>query len=294
MRRQIIVFFLSLFVWAFASAADRGALFKVTGGGHTMYLFGTMHVGRPDFYPLEPRISGALAHASTLALEVDPTDDPGAVAMAVQEHAFLAPNSAGYAGLPPAKKARLDRVLKQYSMEPDAVSRFKPWMVATLLALVDFVKLGYQPQLGVDEQLAQQAHAANKKVLSLESAEAQIALFDRLSDAQQWQLLDETLDEIESGREQKESRELIEAYASADQPGLDAVAARIETDPSEGARFMREVLIDGRNPALADKMAQLLAREENTVSAVGVLHLLGKRGIPALLRARGLKVERVY
>ena len=45
---------------------------------------------------------------------------------------------------------------------------------------------------------------------------------------------------------------------------------------------------------MADKLAALLAREKSSVAAVGVLHLLGKRGVPELLRAKGIKVERVY
>ena len=78
MRRQIIVILLSLFCFALPSAwgADRGALFKVSANGHTMYLFGTMHVGVPEFYPLEPRIAQAVAGASTLALEIDAGRDP--------------------------------------------------------------------------------------------------------------------------------------------------------------------------------------------------------------------------
>jgi uncharacterized protein len=71
MRRPIIVVFLSLFLMAFqVLAAERGALFKVTqtgsDKGNTLYLYGTMHAGRADFYPLEPRIRAALggrAHA---------------------------------------------------------------------------------------------------------------------------------------------------------------------------------------------------------------------------------------
>jgi len=54
------------------------------------------------------------------------------------------------------------------------------------------------------------------------------------------------------------------------------------------------VLLDGRNGALADKLAVLLKKEEKTVAAIGLLHLLGKRGVPALLQARGYRVERVY
>jgi uncharacterized protein YbaP (TraB family) len=70
--------------------------------------------------------------------------------------------------------------------------------------------------------------------------------------------------------------------------------ARIAADTSLSGRFAREVLLDGRNGALAGKLGQLLADEENTVAAIGVLHLLGKNSVPELLRARGIEVERVY
>jgi uncharacterized protein YbaP (TraB family) len=59
-------------------------------------------------------------------------------------------------------------------------------------------------------------------------------------------------------------------------------------------QFMRETLLDGRNGALADKLAALLQRENKTVAAIGLLHLLGKKGVPALLQAKGYRVERIY
>jgi len=58
--------------------------------------------------------------------------------------------------------------------------------------------------------------------------------------------------------------------------------------------FMRDVLLDGRNGALADKLAALIQGEDHTVAAIGLLHLLGKRGVPALLEAKGYQVERIY
>jgi len=71
MRRQIIVMFCGLFLLplpaAFAEvppvAQNRGALFRVQDAGHTLYLFGTIHVGAPDFYPLEPTVTQALEGA---------------------------------------------------------------------------------------------------------------------------------------------------------------------------------------------------------------------------------------
>ncbi|MFC3460192.1 hypothetical protein [Massilia haematophila] len=49
MRRPIIVVFLSLFLMAVqALAAERGALFKVTSKGNTLYLYGTIPPASPS------------------------------------------------------------------------------------------------------------------------------------------------------------------------------------------------------------------------------------------------------
>lgn len=289
MRRQIIVVFLSLFCLG-ASAADRGALFKVSAGGHSMYLFGTMHAGLPAFYPLEPRIANAVATTSTLALEVDPAVAPETAARAMRKYGMARPGSV----TPPALAPRLARVLAKDGIDPAAMAPLKPWMIATVLTLHEFSKLGYRPDLAVDSELAKMARAGKAKVVELESLELQMALFDSLPEQEQWRFLDETVATIESGKQVAEARELAEAWGSADKPALDSLAKRLEDDDTVAGRFMREVLLDGRNGALADKLQQLMAKEDNTVAAIGVLHLLGKRSVPELLRARGVNVERVY
>ncbi|MBV8633404.1 MAG: TraB/GumN family protein, partial [Burkholderiaceae bacterium] len=37
------------------AAGPQGTLYRVQSQGHTAYLFGTIHVGKPEFYPLEPQ-----------------------------------------------------------------------------------------------------------------------------------------------------------------------------------------------------------------------------------------------
>ena len=113
MRRQIIVMFCGLFLLplpaAFAeappAAVNRGALFKVQDASHTLYLFGTIHVGAPDFYPLEPTVTRALHEAGALALEIDPTADPRLAASAVLKYGMDAPGSQAACRLPPGAGA---------------------------------------------------------------------------------------------------------------------------------------------------------------------------------------------
>jgi uncharacterized protein YbaP (TraB family) len=292
MRRQIIVFFLSLFCLAAnpALAADRGALFKVTGGGHSMYLFGTMHVGLAEFYPLEPRIAQAVAGASTLALELDPAVAPGVAEKAMREHGMAAAGQT----MPPALAARLARVLDQAGINPAVAAPLKPWLVATMLAVREYEAQGYRADLGVDTYLATLARVGNVKLLELESLDGQMGMFNQLSHAEQLRFLDESLAMIESGKQRAEIRNVVDAWRNADRKALDALAERAQNDTSMAGRFVQQVLLDGRNGALADKLLQLLAREPNTVAAIGVLHLLGKHSVPALMQAKGVTVERVY
>lgn len=295
MRRPIIVVFLSLLLMAVqAVAAERGALLKVTDKGNTLYLYGTIHAGRADFYPLEPRIRAAVAAAPTLALEIDAARDPAAVAAALQQHGLYPPGSTGLAGLPAARRLRIEAGLRQQGVDPAAVAQMRPWLVATLLAVADIGKLGYDPALGVDAHLAQLARSSKIRIAELESAQYQAALLNRLPDDAQWRLLEETLENMASGRQLREGREMFDAYDRADQAALERIAQRIDSDTTFSGSFMRDIVLNERNGPMADKVAALLAREDNAVVAVGLLHLLGKNGVPELLRQKGIKVERVY
>ena len=292
MRRLIIVVFTGLMMCLpGAHAADRGALFKLSAGGHTMHLFGTIHVGLPEYYPLEPRITAAVNGATVLALEVDPQADPVRMAEAIKTLATRDPVADP---VPAALAPRLDKTLRASYVDPDAVVTFKPWLVATVMVMNEFALQGGRPDLSVEQHLATLARARNVPVMELESAQAQLALFNRLTPKQQWQYLDDTVSSFERGEQRAEIKQIMDAWARADQAGLDAVAKRTEDDTTASGQFMQKVLLEERNGPLADKIAALLKKQDKAVAAIGVLHLLGKESVPAKLRARGIKVERIY
>jgi uncharacterized protein YbaP (TraB family) len=287
--------FFSLFLMALqAAAAGRGALFKVTGSGNTLYLFGTIHAGRADFYPLEPRISAALASASTLALEIDAGRDPASVAEVFRRHGTFAPGSPGIAALPAERRRHIENALKKHGVDPATVAHMKPWLIGMVLVLKDIHRLGYHQALGVDGHLLQLARSRKMRIAELESVQYQAAMLDRLPEQEQWRMLEEALNSMENGGQLREVRAMFEAYERADQQALDGIAERIDADTSLTGKFAREILLGERNGPMADKVAALLASEDNAVVAIGLLHLLGKHGVPELLRKRGIEVERIY
>jgi len=302
MRRQIIVMFCGLFLLpltaAFAeappAAVNRGALFKVHDASHTLYLFGTIHVGAPDFYPLEPTVTRALHEAGVLALEIDPTGDPRVAAGAVLKYGMDAAGSTPPADCRQALAPRVAPLLQKYGIAPDAAAPMKPWMLASVLAVSEFSALGYRTDLAVDSYLAQQAKQRRIPVQELESMESQLALFGSMSPADQCRFLEDSIESIEDKDQKEEAREIAQAWRTADAAAFERLAAKAATDPSFAARFVQKVLLDGRNPKLADGIAKLLKQEKNSLAAIGVLHLVGKQSVPDLLRKKGLMVERIY
>jgi uncharacterized protein YbaP (TraB family) len=283
-----------------ASAAERGALFRVGLDGHTMYLFGTLHVGLPEFYPLEPRIVGALAGASTLALEVDPALPQAELARSLRTYGMLGASGnggnggSGYDGMDPGRRTLLDKLIRQGGLDPARAITFKPVLLATMLTLAEYTRQGYQPELSSDAWLAREARAKGIRVLELESLDRQLSLLDRLPEPERWRFLDEMMGTIESGAQRLEGRAMVRAWGSADRQALDEIAARCEADASVSGVFVTRVLLKERNVGLAERLLQLLRQEKQTLGAVGVLHLLGQGSVPALLQASGASVERIY
>ncbi len=59
--------------------AAKHFLWKVTASKGVVYLFGTIHAGKADFYPLPSIIEDSFKKADTLIEEVD-ISEPGATA----------------------------------------------------------------------------------------------------------------------------------------------------------------------------------------------------------------------
>ena len=294
MRRFFHLILVWLLAMPLAHATDRGALFRLTLDGHVMHLFGTLHVGLPDFYPLDDRLMGALGEASTLALEIDPDQPRGDLQDALRTYGMLAPGNPAYDSLPSQQKRRLDRLLQQGGLDASSMLGFKPVLLATMLTLAEYTRQGYRADLSSDAWLARQARRRHVRVLALESLASQLALLDRLPVPDRWRFLEEMMDTIESGTQRTEAREVVRAWSTADRQALDRMAEKCETDRSVSGRFVTQVLLKERNVGLAERLLQLLRAEDRTVAAIGVLHLLGTGSVPALLEQSGVSVERIY
>jgi uncharacterized protein YbaP (TraB family) len=290
-------------VWAHAAAerkpADavdgkaRGTLYKVQHQGKTAYLFGTIHIGHPAFYPLDTQTMKALSESARLVVEFDSRNN-AAVMDAMARYAFYPNGERIDSYLSVRTKQHLRRTLPRFGLTFEKVASMKPWMIANLLIGMDAERDGLSLQLGTEMFLLDFAVRHGLEVVELETAEYQLALFDAMPPAQQEIYLQETLAEIASGEARRNTQQLIQAWQNADGKVFRVLYKELMAEQSYSASFMRTVLLDRRNVEMAARIDTLLERNGTPFIAVGLLHLIGDKGLPELLRKRGYAVQKLH
>jgi uncharacterized protein YbaP (TraB family) len=276
---------------AHAQGERRGFLFEIRKGSQASLLFGTIHVGRPDFYPLPPSRMSHLSRFDALVIEADITDLARA-ATAMQKHAMYGPGEDGLdKRLPADMLKRAEAVLAGHGIDPRAMMRLKPWMLGSVLALFEAAQAGYLQGLAAESHLAGLAKAGNRPILEFEGVEQQFALFETATWSTQVAFLDEALKAVESKVARRDINRIVEAWATANRPELERLLVEMQAQTTPGARFTVDTILFGRHPAMVRRIETLMADGRNYLFAVGSLHLVGPRGLVEMLRARGFTVN---
>jgi len=256
-------------------------LWKIEGP-RPSWLFGTIHSADPVVATLPASVTGALEISRTFHPEVELSADLGPL-LAAKLFASDAPDLS--TRLPPALWTRVQRAAAALGLPDMMLQRLTPG-VATLLFSAP---TDTDVDATVDGQLHSRAVQRNLKIVALETLDEQLALFEKLPEAQAIVALKEALDELEAGRPNEQR--LLRAYASGDERALVATI-EAEFSSSPGARALADPLLYRRNIRMADRLKPHLAAGGAFV-AIGAAHLVGPKSVIEILRARGIKVTRV-
>ena len=268
---------------AMLSARDRGALWRFSKDGRHGYLYGTIHVGKPDWAMPGRAVFGALADAETIVLEADPLD----VAFQAGVTAPPAPHEAPT--LPAALAARLSRQAERTCTSWQRLQTMPPMMIAATLTLLDAAWEGFFAEYASEMVLAGYARGANKPLVTLETTAIQRAAINGGRPAEQLAAIETLVGGLEQGTARKELVAVAEAWARGDLAALRQTLLAIE--PIERAAMERMVL--PRNPPMAASIEALHAGGRRVFVGVGILHMVGTTGLPRLLQDRGFTVDRI-
>jgi uncharacterized protein len=283
---------LSLLTSAQAQSPDarRGFLYEVRKGSQVALLMGTIHVGRPEFYPLPPSMLARIEGMKTIVLEADVTDTARAIT-ATQKYAVYPNDEAGLdTRLPAPLKARIEAVAARNQLDTTPLWRMKPWMLGNVLALFEAAQAGYMPALSVEAYLTRIAKQSGKPVLELESIEQQFELFEHASFGTQVAFLEDAVKAVETRSARREINRITQAWETGDYAALERLLGEMRAQTTPGARFTVDTILLGRHPAMVRRIESMMADGRTHLFAVGSLHLPGNEGLVAQLRARGVTV----
>ncbi|MCP9798029.1 TraB/GumN family protein [Cyanobium sp. Lug-B] len=270
-----------------AGAAEVGTLWRLRDGAGTVFIAGSLHQLRRDRAGLPASYGLAYGEAERLAMELDMDAlSPAALAGELVARAIDPDGRSLRDGLPPATWRTLQPRLAGLGLPEAAIDRFEPWALALLLASAAFLQQGYSPGSGVEGQLQARAAADRKPIDGLETPAEQFELFDGLPRTDQVQLLEVTLKELDGLGPRLDALE--GAWRAGDLPRLEALLL----DDYRQRPDLLERLVVRRNMAWVAPVRGFLRRPNDTLVVVGLMHLLGDRGLIALLRRQGLKPER--
>jgi len=266
-------------------ARDRGFLWRITKDGRSSYLFGTLHVGKLPWVFPGPRLRDAIAATNTLALELDLTDP------ALQRD----PPAAMTAPLPlnAATRTRLARQIAAACLPAQALQALNPLMQAITLTVLSARWEGLDASFAQEIVLATAARVQQRRIVALETAQAQMAALLPSNPDDARRLLEQSLEQLEGGRTRALLRRLADAWADGKLADLEDYGKWCECADTEEERTFFRRLNDDRNPPMADRIDALHGEGLRVLAAVGALHMTGEQALPRLMAARGYTVERL-
>jgi uncharacterized protein YbaP (TraB family) len=268
-------------------------LWKVTDAeGHTLYLFGTIHVGDERSDAVLPRVAKVLDQCDALAVEFDVIafqQDAGAV-MGMMGQYVLTDGTTVDAHMPEDLYRRAYALLEEAGLMPEMMKNYDLAMWAQLVETAAIAtRSGLSADKAMDVMIMNYAYEKQIPVLEVESAAFQMDLLNSFDDETYLLQIRATLDSLEQYGAAIEL--LYSLWLSGDR---DTFWMAIGAEPAlEGADAYNTALVDDRNRTMAEKATEYLASGRTVFFAVGAAHMANETGIVQLLIDAGYTVEEI-
>ncbi|EGR0516306.1 TraB/GumN family protein [Vibrio cholerae] len=253
---------------------------SATKGSTQLLIFGSLHVGRDDIYPLPKQVEQALTQSAGLVVETD-----------IRKNSSVTPIFSAITSeqvLTNEQLFILDRIAQQLSLDAQQICQMPPWSTSLLIQMRQFLELGYQADRGIDLYFMHQAEQQHIPVLSLETLQFQLDLLAGLPNSGEELLVGLIKDwEINA----KLTGCMIQSWKNGDQDKLLEVAKLSEMSPE-----LEHKMLIARNQDWAEKLSQtsfLLEQDKPYLVVVGTLHLVGEQSLLAQLKKKGFSIKQL-
>ena len=264
------------------------AIWRVKGAHGTVYLFGSVHVMKPNVVWESAKVKAALESSDVLYLEIANIDDTASVQPMVLQFGIDTDH-------PLSTKVSkddlelLDAAAKGLGLTEQMFEPMQPWLASMTLSIVPMVKAGFAPTSGIDLKLLAESKETKKPVKGFETMAEQMHMLADVSQAEQVKMLHKELAELDKSTAQ--TNEVVVAWEHGDVEKIGRIDNE-ELATKYPAEYKR-IVVD-RNVRWAATLDGLLKDPQTgtVFVAVGAGHLAGPDSVLKMLEKDGWKAVR--
>jgi len=264
------------------------ALWTVHGPQATVYLLGSIHVLPKNVQWRTPAIDAAFNSADVFVFEIpmNEAQQKAQITDFIRQNGLLPPGMALPSLLTADIRKDYTQALAMTHVQPELLTPMRPWLAALTLESGINNNEHMSTDAGVDRTvygLAQKKTGVTFR--AFETPEQQLKLLMPEDQSLEVQEFDANLKEMLSERAQV--HELLSYWEHGDVQKLNALMhTGFHNDPRA-----EKALFENRNRAWIVQLKKMLAENHTFFVTVGAGHLAGPKGVPALLRHEGYKVD---
>jgi hypothetical protein len=264
------------------------SMWQINGASNRIYLLGSVHVLRQQDHPIPTAIEKAYEDAEILIMEVDVDDlDPIEMAGMINELGVIKDGGTLQEIMGPSLYDEAADYASQLDIPILMLAQTEPWLAAITIEQMMLLRIGFNPEYGIEFHLSAKAGEDSKEILGLESVREQLEFLDKLSLSAQRELLIQTLRESLNIEENLDL--LINAWRHGD---IDFLEENLLVEMQRYPELYRTLVVD-RNEAWVERIRNLIGEQDNYLIVVGTLHLVGDDGVPALLSEIGITTDQL-
>jgi uncharacterized protein len=271
------------------STSPRSFLWRIQSKTNMVYVLGSLHYCKEEIYPLRESIEKAFRESEILVVEADVSDMKKMDVQRLMDRAFYPGNDTLEKHV---SREIYERVVKEtggLGIPVGLLNKQRPWFLSMTLVALESLKLGFDPNLGIDKHFLSKAEGT-KKILELEGIDYQLDLLSGFSDADQELLLLYTLNDLRIIEQELEK--MTQAWMTGDTKGMESILTRSVLEDKKLSSIFEKVVYE-RNRKMASRIEDFLQTKESYFLIVGAGHLVGDRGIIEILRGKGYLVEQL-
>ena len=284
LRLSVAVFLVGVSISVCAEDSHH-TLWAVRGDHNTVYLLGSVHALKAADSDLPTEALRAYVSAKALVMEINLNQiSANRLLGSILDLETLPAGQTLEGALGPDVYRKFGARAKAVGLDPGFTSHFQPWFAATMLDQLVLAQLGFDPDAGVDRQLAKRAQTDHKDIIGLETIEEQIEILAQLSPEEQRHYVLHSLAEVDDISSRLD--EIVSAWRTGDTKVLERLlGGALKEFPD-----LYTKLTTDRNRKWLPTITRLLTDDHDYLVVVGALHLVGRDGIVKLLQRRGDEV----